>query len=191
SFHHVLEFLDRLLRRVHWDHRGGRHAIGEVVEVLGHEVVERAAGGAPRLRVLMERDAEARGRIEHGEVDPELVQPLIEQPWHQLGRAVESIARRYRPECLLRAMRSLALGGGFLERPRDVVIESEEPVDGALAAVLFQLLADDWREFEPVAIRVDYWMLQTSANFPSVGTSIGRHLGASISGLAWAMHSVR
>src|SRR5262249_40101936 len=146
---------------------------------------------APRLLFLVERDPESRSRIEHGEVYPELVQPLIEQPRHQLGRAVESVAGRHRPECFLCAMRSLALGGRFLERPRAVVIESEEAVDRALAAVLFQLLADDWRELEPVAIGVDDWVLQSGANFSSVGTSIGRHLSASISVIASAMRSVR
>jgi hypothetical protein len=74
----VLEFFDRLGRRVHRDHRGRRQPVGVRGELLGGERVERAAGRAAHLVVADEGHGEAGGRIEHGEVQSEFVEPLVE-----------------------------------------------------------------------------------------------------------------
>ena len=76
----VLELGDRLLRRVGGDAGGRRDAVAEVAEVLSGEGVERAAGGPPRLVVGDARHPQPHRGIEDRKVDPELVQPLVEQP---------------------------------------------------------------------------------------------------------------
>src|SRR6202030_3629663 len=68
-----LELLDRLLRGVHRDHRRRGQAVAEIAEVIGSNDIEAADHRAPGLVVLDARYAEPRRRIDHAEIDPELV----------------------------------------------------------------------------------------------------------------------
>src|SRR5439155_1295949 len=97
----VLELRDGFLGRVHGDAGGGRDPVGEVMEGVGGEDVERATGGPARLVIGDTRDAEAGGGIEHREVQAELVQALVEEPRQQARRPVARVLLGRRPERLL------------------------------------------------------------------------------------------
>ena len=161
---HVLELRACLLRRMHRDHRCGRHAIGKLAEKFRDEPVERAAGRAPRFVNGMERNAEPGGWIEHGEIHAEFVEPLVKQARQNLGRAIASVLRRQRPECLLRAPRALALLLRRRQLPRYATVERAKSLDCASAAELFQLVDDDRAELQPMPVGVDHRMLETRAN---------------------------
>ena len=161
--HHVLEFRARLLGSMHRDHRGGRHAVGKFSEKFRDEPVERAAGRAARFVVGMKRNAEPGGRIEHGEIHSEFVEPFVEQARQELGRAIASVPGRQRPECLLRAPSALAFLLRRCQPFRDAAVERAKSFDRAASAEFFQLLDDDWPELQPMPVGVDHRMLETRA----------------------------
>src|SRR5205807_1259515 len=72
------ELLDRLLGGVHRDHRRRGQAVAEVAEIIGSDDVEAADHGAPRLVILDAGYAEPGGRIDDAEIDPQLVEPVVE-----------------------------------------------------------------------------------------------------------------
>ena len=161
---HVLELRARLVGSMHRDDRRGGHAVGEFAEKFRDEPVERAAGRAPRFVVGMKRDAEAGGRIEHGEIHSEFVEALVEQARQNFGGAIARVLGRQRPECFLRAPGALAVilcGGQLL---RHASVERAKSFDCARAAESLQLLDDDRPELEPMPVGVDHRMLETRAN---------------------------
>ena len=162
--HHVLEFRARLLRRMHRDHRRGRHAVGKFSEKFRDEPVERAAGRAPRLVIGMKRNTQPGGRIQHGEIHSEFVEAFVKQPRQNLGRAIARVLRRQRPECFLRAPPVLALFFRRRQSLRHPAVERAKSLDGAAAAEFFQLLDDDRPELQPMPVGIDHRMLETRAN---------------------------
>src|SRR5262249_8115323 len=68
------QFLDRLFRRVHRDHRGRSQLVAEVLEVLVRDDVEAADHSAPGCVVRDARDAEPRSRVDDAEIDAELLE---------------------------------------------------------------------------------------------------------------------
>ena len=160
--HHVLEFGARLLRRMHRDHRRGRHAIGKLAEKFRDEPVERAAGCAPRFVVRMKRNAESRGRIQHGEIHAEFVEAFVEQPRQNLGRAIARVLRRHRPECLLRAAPAFASSSSepsaaSTTRP----LNERNPSTARLPPNFSNCSTNDRTELQPMPVGVDHRMLET------------------------------
>ena len=107
-----LELLDRLLGRVHRDDGRGNEAIAVRAELVHREHVVGAAEGAPQLVRRQAVVAEPGGRIDHGEVEPEVVQALVEEARHHRGRAVQRVLGRQEPERLLPDPAAAALGHG-------------------------------------------------------------------------------
>src|SRR5216683_3640600 len=72
-----LEFLDRFFGRMHRDNAGRRDTVLELAEEVRDEHVAGAAGGAADFVVALER-REQRDirRIEHREIESDLVHPL-------------------------------------------------------------------------------------------------------------------
>ena len=87
----VVELRDRLVGRVHRDLRDRRHAVGVREVDLGVERVERAARHLAQLGVEDRERREPAARVEHREVDAELVEPLVEQARQVRGGAVERV----------------------------------------------------------------------------------------------------
>ena len=75
----VFQLVDRLLRRMHRNHRDGRHPVGIVAEHVGVIIVQCTAGRTPHLFVFENLGADSQARIEHGEVQPDLAHPLVKQ----------------------------------------------------------------------------------------------------------------
>jgi hypothetical protein len=73
----MLEFVDRLFWRMHRDYRSGRQPILVVAEKVRRVRVERAARHRSPFRVHDERNAQPHRRIQHHEVEAEIVEPLI------------------------------------------------------------------------------------------------------------------
>ena len=107
-----LQFLDRLLRRVHRDDRGRGQLVGEVLEVVVGDDVEAADHRAAGRVVGDARDAEPGGRVDDAEIDAELVEPVVQHPGHHGRRAVAGVGRLPAPEPLHRDAAFGALLGG-------------------------------------------------------------------------------
>jgi len=85
------ELLDCLVRRVHRDHGGRGQPVAEVAEIIRSDDIEAADHRAPGLLVVDARDAQTRGRIDDAEVDPQLVEAVVQHPRHHRGGAVARI----------------------------------------------------------------------------------------------------
>ncbi len=111
----MVELRDRLGRRVRRDLRDRRHAVGIGEVDLGVERVQRAARHLAQLVALDRERHESAARVEHREVDPELVEPFVEQARQVRGGAVERVRggqapprRARRPELALARLRERA-----------------------------------------------------------------------------------
>ena len=143
--------------------------------MLGGEHVEGAAGGPPRLVVGDARHPQPHRGIEDREVDPELVQPLVEQPRQEAGRAVTRVARGRRPERFLGQAPPLPLGHRQRERLAHTLANRREALGRPVAADAAQLLDDHRTELQPVAVGVDDGMAQLASNLDGAGMFVTAH----------------
>src|SRR5216684_8293027 len=73
-----LKFLDRFFRRMHRDNAGRRDTVLELAEEVRDEHVAGAAGRAAHFVVALERRKQRNiRRIEHREIEADLVHPLV------------------------------------------------------------------------------------------------------------------
>src|SRR5215469_1816495 len=149
---------------MHRNTRGRSHAIAELAELTRRVYVERAAGGAADLMLLDMSQAKAGRRIEHGEIEAELVEPLVEQLWKHRRRPIERVFRGRAPEGFLRAAGLGAFLGRHGERLLHVMRTLAERIDHLLPADVFQVVIDRWPEFKPVPVRVNHRMVDAFAN---------------------------
>src|SRR5882724_3084133 len=75
-------------------------SLAEVLEVLVGDDVEAADHRASRRVVGDARDTEPGGRVDDPEVDPELVEAVVQHPGHHGRRAVAGVGRLPAPEPL-------------------------------------------------------------------------------------------
>ncbi len=92
--HRVLELLDRLVGREARDAGDRGHPFAVVSVDLGQVAVERPGHDPPQLVSGQGRHREPGRRVEHGEVDAELVEARLEQPREHGRGPVERVARR-------------------------------------------------------------------------------------------------
>jgi hypothetical protein len=150
---------------VHRDDRRRRHAVLETAEIVGRDDVVGAYHGAPRLVVLDARQAQAGGRVDHGEIRADLVEPLVQHLRHHRRRPVESVLGLAVPEIGQGDPALVARLRGHLERLGGRVHRRKEPCGGLVADGLAHLLAEDREEFEPVAVAVDDRVLEAGVDF--------------------------
>ena len=125
--------------------------------------------------LLMNGHGEAGGRIEHGEVQPEFVEALVEQTRDHRGRAIERVAGREGPPALLRTARIAAFVHGELEIAHDPSVARVEGVGHAGPGHALEVFADSRSEFEPMAVGIDHGMAEPCANRRGIGSMTGRH----------------
>ena len=176
-----LKFLDRLVRRVHRDHRDRGQPVAEVLEIIVGDDVEAADHRAPGRVVGDARDAEPGGRVDDAEIDAELVEPVVQHPGHHRRRAVARVGRLPAPEPLHRDAAFRALRGGHAERIRDAALRLQEPVGAEVARDLADLLGKDRGVLDPMPVAVDDGVRETLADF--FGRLVRAHLAPP--GRAW------
>ena len=149
------ELLDRLLGGVHRDHRRRGQAVAEVAEIIGRDDVEAADHRAPGLGILDARYAEPRGRIDDAEIDPELVEPVVQHPRHHRGGAVAGVGRLASPIAFHGDAAAAPLVDRERQRVGDAAHVPEQPVRRLVAGRLAHLLGEHRPVFDPMAVGVD------------------------------------
>ena len=171
----VVQLLDRLRGRVHRDDRGRHDPVRVLAELVGGEHVVGAADRAAQPRVLHTMEREPGGRIHDAQVDAELVQPLVHEPWHHRGRAIEHVFARRGPERFLAHPAPAPLGERHLERVGDALGGGVEAFDRGRAADAAELLLHDGPVFDPVAVGVDDRVVEAGAKLSGLGRTVGEH----------------
>ena len=100
--HRVFQLRDRLIGRIHRNHRRRRHPVRERAKLLRDIGIEGAAGRATRIGVGIKRDPQCASGIQHREVQAQLVQTLVKQAREQRSGAIDRVRGRKRPPSLLR-----------------------------------------------------------------------------------------
>ncbi len=167
----VFEFLDCFRRRMHRDTRGGRHPVRVFAENVGVVVVERAAHRAAQLVIFDMRREQPLARVQHREIEPHLVHPLVQQLRQRGGGAVERVLRRIRPPYRTRHAKFAPLF------TRDMVpAEIKGRVPRALvafqdfaAAGLADVIEERRLELDHMAVGVDNRMARACADFSRTG----------------------
>src|SRR5215469_2533156 len=172
----MLELLDRLGGSVHWNACRRGNAISVISENVGVVIVESAADDAAQFIVADMRREESLTRIQNGEIEPHLVETLMEQARQSRSRAVESILRRIRPEHRTRSTEFASL------RRRDMVptkVECRIPCglvtfENFAAAHVSDVIKKGGLELHDVSIGVDYRMSNAGTYVRGSGRSFCR-----------------
>ncbi len=172
------QFLERLVRRVHRDHRGRGEPVAEVLEVFVGDDVEAADHRAPRRVVGDARKTEPGGRVDDPEVDPELVQTVVQHPGHHGRRAVAGVGRLPAPEALHRDAAFSTLPGGHAERVGPAPLRLQEAVGAEVARDFADLLGKHRGVLDPVPVAVDDRVREPLADL--LGRMVRAHLGSSV-----------
>jgi hypothetical protein len=158
------ELLDRLLRRVHRDHRGRGHPVAELTEIIGGDDVEAADHCTPCLVIVDAGYAEPRSRVDHGEIEPQLVEPVIEHARHHRGSAVTGVGSLAPPEALHRDAATASLGDRQRERFGDAMHVPQQPVRPLVTDGLAHLLGEHRPVFDPMAVAIDNRVAEPGTN---------------------------
>src|SRR5262245_16533405 len=158
--HDELELLDRLLRRMDWNDGGRGEPVLEPFEEIEGDDVEAVDYGAPGRVVGNAWDAEPGGRVDDAVIEPQLVEPVVEQTRQHRGRAVESVRRLPAPETFHPDVARRALHRGQPERVGDATLRLQKPVGAEIADGLAHSLREYRRVLDPMAIRVDHRMFE-------------------------------
>jgi hypothetical protein len=159
--HGVLELGDRLIRCVRRDHRNGEQPICVVRVDLGVVAVARARDAATHLLVVEGHRDETERRVEDGEIEADLVEPLVQEARQHRRGAVEGVARRHAPPARprhagRRAARSRRAGGS-IDGPS---INRSKPAPRPRATELDHEVAHEREELHEVAVAVDDGMVE-------------------------------
>ena len=149
---------------VHRDDRGRRHAVLQILEVLGRDDVVGTDNGAPCRVILDARQAQPGGRIDDREIGADLVEPLVEEMRHHRRRAVISVAGLASPEARHRHPAPAALLDAHQQRVAGHRHRGEEPVRRQITAHLAHLLTEHRIVLDPMAVAVDDRVIELGAD---------------------------
>ena len=174
----VLELLDRLGGGVHGDRRDRRETVGELTERVGVVAVERPARATTDALVLEVKEHEADAGIDHGEVEADLVEPLVEQLGEHRGGEVARVAHRRAPEGGTRHAPVRPLGRGQpvprRRRPEGAWEQVAQCRLAGVDALLAEITGQRREVLDVVAVDVDDGVAET---FSYGGRSRRRHRG--------------
>ena len=161
--HGELHLLDALFGVVQRDQRRGRHArrIGAVG--VGDVLVVGAAADPAKLFVGQAGIAQAPRGVERAEVQPQVVKTLGEEAGDHGGGPVEAVLSGSEPPGDGGRSRVAPLVGGEL-RPVLEVRVLLDPLEDALPALGADVVVQDGRHLDEVAVGVDYRVVQLCAN---------------------------
>src|SRR5207245_6539763 len=112
--------------------------------------------------------------VDDPEVDPELVEAVVQHPGHHGRRAVAGVGRLPAPEPLHRDAAFSALLGGHAERIRPAPLRLQEAVGAEVARDFADLLGKDRGVLDPMPVAVDDGMREPLADF--FGRMVRAHL---------------
>ena len=164
---HKLQLFNRLLGRVHGNHRSRGQPVLQALELLGRIHIERAAGCPAHLLVAQEGGKQgAPGGIHDRKVQPQLAHPFVQQPGqHGRGPVTRILGRHPPPGGLqhppLTALLTGQLGPLLIAK---LVGDFLVALDNALAADLVQIIHGRGFKLDPVPIRINHRVRQTGAN---------------------------
>ena len=158
---------------MHRDDRRRGHAVGKGAEIFGGDDVVGAAGGAARLAVADARHAQTARRIDDCEIEPDLVEALIEESRKDRSREVARVLGGMRPERLLADTAAPPLLDRHRQHAARAAADRAPAAHRGLAADLAELLSEDGPVFDPVAVGVDNRMIE--ARFDLGGGQMGAH----------------
>ena len=164
---HKLQFFNRLLGRVHGNHRSRGQAVLQALELLGRIHIERAAGGPAHLLVAQKGGEQgAPGGIHDRKVQAQLAHPFVQQPGQHGRGPVPRILGRHPPPGRLQHPPLTALLAGQLSPLliAKLVGDFLVALDNALAADLVQILHGRGFKLDPVTIGIDHRMRQTGVD---------------------------
>ncbi len=176
--HGVGGLVDRLLRRVHRHHGCRRDAMGVRPEHVGVHLVDRARDGPAQLLVRIGDVEEAERGVEHREVDPEVVEPLVEELRDHRRRAIQGAGGLAPPR---------RAGGPAVEPlgrrhvvPAAVDVRRRhlpESLDDRRPGDLAEVVEEDRHRLEPVSVAVDHGMVELSTHRSGLRVSrVGHHI---------------
>ncbi len=147
-------------------HRDQPVGVGGVL--LGQVGVERGRHGLAQLGIADVDGDEAVGRVQDGDVEAELIEPVVEQAREHRGRPVEGVAGGDAPpRGLDDAMAPAQLVADSLERPT-AVDDGVEALRQRLAGQLDQQVPDEGKELDQVSVAVDDRVVQLGPDAPDL-----------------------
>ena len=152
---HEFELGQRLLGRVHRDHRGRGQPVAELGEIIGADDVEAADHRAPGLAVGDAVNAEPGGRVDDAEIEAELIEAVVEHARHHRGGAVAGIGRLPAPIAFHADATALALLDREVQRIGDPPLRRDKPVSRLVAGRLAHFFSEDRRVLDPMPVAVD------------------------------------
>src|SRR5579863_1050285 len=159
----VLQLRERLGGRMHRDGGGGREAVGELTKNVRDIHIEAATGRLPHLGVADRIEAETGRRVEHGEIDAEFVEAMVEQLRQHRSGAIARVPGRKRPPGLLGAALVAPLRIAHRDNLRDHVVARLEAVGRFVARDFSDVVENHRLVFDPVPVRIDYRMAEPRA----------------------------
>ena len=166
--HGVLELGQRLLRCERGDARYRDQPVGVGGVLLGQVGVERGRHGLAQLGIADVDGDEAVGRVQDGDVEAELVEPLVEQAREHRSRPVEGVTRGDAPPRGLDDAKAPAhLFVDSLERPT-AVDDGVEALRHRFAGQVDQQVPDEGKEFDQVSVAVDDRVVQLRPDAPDL-----------------------
>ena len=162
-----LQLFNRLLRGKHRHHRSRSQAVFQAGELIGRIHIKCATGCPPHLIIAQKRRKQrAAGRVDHPEVDAELIQALVQQLGQHCGRAVARILGRHPPPGRLEHPPILAFLFGE-SRPfliAKLVGNLAIALGHTLSPDLVQIVHGRRLKLDPVTVRVNDRMAQFGVN---------------------------
>ena len=166
------ELRDRLLRCMHRDRRGRRETIAKRRADFRIHRVERAHRAAAHVAIVNGRQREAQGRVHDREVDADFVEPLMKQLRRHHRREVVRIVADAPPCAAHVAGLAVAAGAGRM-LPQLALVSIGE----VLAAGLLQIVLEQRRGLDQVAVAIDDRMIEFRAKRLDACGNFARHGG--------------
>jgi hypothetical protein len=169
----VLELFDRLPGRVHRHDRHRREPVRVLRVGLGQVAVEGAHDGATGLLLVDALGQQTVGRVEHREVDPELVEAFVEEPRQHRRRAIQRVARRETPPGRTHEAHAAPLLGCEPDPELEALVEGDEAALDVRAADLAHEIPHRRQVLDAVPVGIDDRVIEARAH--GLRRRLGRH----------------
>ena len=160
----VIERGERLGRGVHGDDRDGLHPVAMATADLREVAVVGTRDPDPQLVVGRAEQAERAGAEQQGEVDAELIEPLVQQVGHDGRRPVEGVRRRNPPPGVPERPGAASLLDRQVAKAGSAAHRLVVPLGDGLTRLFDEQVAHDRRELDQVPVAIDDRMVDLVAD---------------------------